>query len=177
MHPSDAERALIARAVQAANTTIRQTSRRARELALMHLLQHSPLNAFQCRVVLCFLPMLRTATLRVGTRALLELGEPLLGTSNAELRLMLRAPLEKRKDPRALSRNVRYQAFMETPFIKCLSSYLYPTVMLFGTIAVLVKGVYPLLNIQPTFISVSAGLVVCGVTGFGALLYMLANTG
>ena len=113
----------------------------------------------------------------MGTRVLLELGQPLLGTSNAEQRLTLRALLKKRKGPRALSRNVQYQAFIETPFAKCLSSFLYPTVILFGTIAVLVKGVYLRLNIQPTFISVSAGLVACGVTGFGALLYMLSNTG
>ena len=88
---------------------------------------------------------------------------------------MLKAPRKLRKDSEALSRNVRYQAFMENKFVKCVSSYLYPTVILMGTIAVLVKGVYPLLNIQPTFVSVSAGLVVCGVAGFGALLYILSK--
>ena len=134
----------------------------------MHLLQRSPLNVFQCRVILCFLPMLRTATLGVGTRALLELGQPLLGTSNAELRLMLRAPVRLRKDHQALLRHVRYQFIMESPCVKFISNYLPLTALLVGTVGVLVKVVYPIYDIQPTFTSVSIGLIMCGATVFGA---------
>jgi len=88
--PSDAERALIASAVKAANGAQFANQRRAREQAMLHLLLHSPLNSFQCLVVLSFLPFLRTKRLRVGDRSLFELGT-IFGTTNAELLVMLAA--------------------------------------------------------------------------------------
>ena len=89
---------------------------------------------------------------------------------------MLTAPVRLRTDHQALRRHVQHQSWMRSTCVKFISNWLPPSALLVGTVAVLVKGVYPLLNIRPTLASVSIGLLGCGGAGFCALLLVLAKT-
>ena len=131
----------------------------------MHLLRHSPLNPFQCRVILSFLPFLRTSRLRVGDRDLFELGTS-LGTTNAELHAMLSAPEQLRTDPEGMRRHVRYQLH---PLWTVLRIGCYGAAIALGVFGFLTAGVFvvsetfSLLNITPNRISITLGLIMCAL--------------
>ena len=143
---------------------------------MLHLLLTSPLNAFQCRVVLSFLPFLRSERLRVGDRNLFELGT-CLGTTNAELRVMLAAPEPLRSDPEGMRRHVRYEthpgwtvlwgAGYVGAFGLCVTGC-------YHTALFVVTEMLSLLNITPNWISLTLASMVCVST---PLMIVLSTAG